>query len=245
MKRIILFLIFSILYINTYAQKKEYYDNGKLKAIGEYENGNRNGEWKTYYENGQLKTIGKYTNISLGDYTNDCVDAINGAASYFKKKMAGVTDKGFSRLEYDFDGKRDSSRYFYSGQSVKTAKLAVAEYGEYPVLINQNYDSNRQLNGIDILIFQNYKDLVFIIEPIVKQACSGSYRVKLSGEDLFSNEVLYTRDKESAYDLSVKMRTVFIYKLEWKNVKIGEWKHYDENGNLVKTENYLKGIQQK
>ena len=242
MKKTILLLTLIFLVKLSYAQdQKEYYDNGELKSIGKYNSdGKKIGEWKTFHENGQLKTIGKYANIYVGEYTNDCEEKIQGAAKYYKKEMEGITGKGYARVEYDFEEMRLSNTYNYVGLSVDTAKLAVAEYGDFPVLINQKYDSNGQLNGVDVLIFKSYRDLVFIIEPLVQEACKGTYEIQMAGDDIFLNETLYTRDKKTAYDLdSVNMKTVFIYKLEWNNVKNGEWKHYDENGSLVKTENYL------
>ncbi|PQJ77549.1 toxin-antitoxin system YwqK family antitoxin [Polaribacter glomeratus] len=45
---------------NITQQHKEYYENGQLKKIGNFENVNKTGEWKYYYENGQLSDIGIY-----------------------------------------------------------------------------------------------------------------------------------------------------------------------------------------
>ncbi|MFN5317501.1 MAG: toxin-antitoxin system YwqK family antitoxin, partial [Bacteroidia bacterium] len=39
-----------------------YYENGQLKSIGKYVNGNAEGEFKWYHENGQLEEIKKYVN---------------------------------------------------------------------------------------------------------------------------------------------------------------------------------------
>jgi antitoxin component YwqK of YwqJK toxin-antitoxin module len=65
MKKVFLFLIivFSIKFLNA-QERKEYYDNGNLKNIGQREvtNGNPIGEWKYYYESGKLSAIGKYEN---------------------------------------------------------------------------------------------------------------------------------------------------------------------------------------
>ena len=40
-----------------------YYDNGKLKNIGEYSSDLRSGKWKSYHNNGHLAEKGKYNNI--------------------------------------------------------------------------------------------------------------------------------------------------------------------------------------
>jgi len=39
---------------------KEYFNDGKIKAIGSYTDNLREGLWKYYYKNGQLEEIGKY-----------------------------------------------------------------------------------------------------------------------------------------------------------------------------------------
>ena len=39
-----------------------YHNNGNVEIIGNYKNGEREGEWKDYYENGSLWKIGNYKN---------------------------------------------------------------------------------------------------------------------------------------------------------------------------------------
>ena len=49
---------------------KFYRENGKLEAIENYKNGKKEGEWKVYYENGKLDRIGNYKNGNLGSKEN-------------------------------------------------------------------------------------------------------------------------------------------------------------------------------
>ena len=42
--------------------EKHYYDNGKLKMEGNFENGKRTGIWKAYFNNGQLQSEGVFEN---------------------------------------------------------------------------------------------------------------------------------------------------------------------------------------
>ena len=60
MKKIILFLAVVLFTTIANAQEyKEYYDNGNLKVIGNYDvNKKQTGVWKYYYENGQLGIVG-------------------------------------------------------------------------------------------------------------------------------------------------------------------------------------------
>ena len=37
-----------------------YHNNGNVEIIGNYKNGEREGEWKDYYENGKLAIISNY-----------------------------------------------------------------------------------------------------------------------------------------------------------------------------------------
>jgi len=61
MKKIFLFISLSLLINIAIAQEDTiYYDNGKLKAVGQRENGKATGEWEEYYETGQLKNVGVY-----------------------------------------------------------------------------------------------------------------------------------------------------------------------------------------
>lgn len=39
-----------------------YYENGNIKAEGEYDNGEKNGMWRYYYENRKLKITESYFN---------------------------------------------------------------------------------------------------------------------------------------------------------------------------------------
>jgi antitoxin component YwqK of YwqJK toxin-antitoxin module len=48
---LIIFLLVSALSISQNVEK-QYFDNGKIKSIGNKINGKRTGEWKYYQENG-------------------------------------------------------------------------------------------------------------------------------------------------------------------------------------------------
>jgi hypothetical protein len=65
MKKSILIVI-SILFtflLSAQTEHKEYYDNGNLDIKGYFDgNNNKIGEWKFYYENGKLLAVGKYEN---------------------------------------------------------------------------------------------------------------------------------------------------------------------------------------
>ena len=61
-KFLILLLLISI---NAFAEKKyhkSYYENGKIKAEGWYENNKKVDYWKFYYSNGNIEKEGHFSN---------------------------------------------------------------------------------------------------------------------------------------------------------------------------------------
>lgn len=64
MRKAYLVLLINFLVFNTFAQNieyKEYFDDGTLKVEGfKDKNGKETGEWKMYYDNGKIKEIGNY-----------------------------------------------------------------------------------------------------------------------------------------------------------------------------------------
>jgi len=60
-KKIIVLVIFSMLSMYTYAQEKRvYWDNGNLKSVSNYKDGEKEGMWETYYEDGRQEGYGRY-----------------------------------------------------------------------------------------------------------------------------------------------------------------------------------------
>ena len=144
MKKTILLLIFSILVINTYAQKKVYYDNGNLKQIGQYDtNGKATGVWKFYYEDvdGQLKDIGKY---EKGSATGEWKSYYNGGEFLANGKY----EKGKRTGEWKFyyvDGKLLGIDNYENGIKNGQSK----KYGEYEKGLVEvgNYEDGKK-NGV-------------------------------------------------------------------------------------------------
>jgi len=46
---------------NRHGTWKDFYDDGSLKAIGNYDNGKQTGEWKFYYQGGKIEQTGKFS----------------------------------------------------------------------------------------------------------------------------------------------------------------------------------------
>jgi hypothetical protein len=152
---------------------------------------------------------------SAFSFSQECEDTVLGAVKYYKSKMEGITDQGYSYVEYDFEDMKMSSKYNYSGLRVLTAKLALSEYESVPTLINQKYNNEGKLNGIDVLQFKAYWDLVFVIEPMVQEACAGQYEIDDAGEGKFSNIKLFSNNTENQYELeNVKIKMLYVREIQ-------------------------------
>jgi antitoxin component YwqK of YwqJK toxin-antitoxin module len=83
---ILFFSCFIFIAQQSFAQqvKKDYWDNGKVKSEGAYNNASMKvGKWKYYYQNGQLEVI--------GDYTGNKIDK---TIEVFKSSKTSALDDG-------------------------------------------------------------------------------------------------------------------------------------------------------
>lgn len=92
---------------------KEYYDNGRIKAEGNYEKDKRVGEWKFYHGNGKLEQIGSYNED--GKYTGEW-KWFNQNGSLLRKESFrdGLADGLMT--EYDVDGNVIAEGKYIEGQ---------------------------------------------------------------------------------------------------------------------------------
>jgi hypothetical protein len=148
-------------------------------------------------------------------FTQECEDTVVGAVEYYKSKMEGMTNKGYSYLEYNYEGMEESNTFNHTGFEIGFAWLALSKYGNAPTLIDKKYNEIGNLNGVDIITFNTYRDIVFVIEPVVKEACAGQYKVRNAGEGSFSNEKFYSNNTEVEYELeSVKLNVLYISEIQ-------------------------------
>ena len=148
-------------------------------------------------------------------FTQECEDSVVGAVEYYKSKMEGITNTGYLYLEYNYEGMEESNKFNYTGLKVGTAKLALSEYGHAPTLINQKYNEKGNLNSLDIIVFNTYWDIVFVIDSEVTEACAGQYKVRNAGEGSFSNEKIYSNNTKVQYKLeSVKLKVFYTSEIQ-------------------------------
>ncbi len=100
-KKAIIILILSALTIYTYAQeKKEYWDNGNLKSITNYSDGEKDGLWYAYYEDGGQKERGRYDSGKKGGAWREYY--FNGETKRVRQFDEGILS-GF--MAYHFNGR--------------------------------------------------------------------------------------------------------------------------------------------
>ncbi|MFD1552960.1 hypothetical protein [Putridiphycobacter roseus] len=242
MKKHILLLIpfFCIHYLNA-QMDRQYYENGNLKAIGEYQNENKIGEWKAYYQNGQLQNKGTYVPIDY--FSKRCKKDLDEAVKYYKKEMKDTIDKGYLYVEYDLDGVSIKSTLNYVGMANGTGNVAKT-YTDRPVFINQLYDGNGVFKKVNIYEYKDYEDFCLKYEPLLQKECKGQYKEIISGNELYTNEKMFDNNKTTEYIISADKQTAdmhFIWMKIDRTERDGEWEYYHENGQLYQTHFWKNG----
>src|SRR5690606_1689367 len=130
-------------------ESKGYYENGKLRVVSNFKNGKLEGQIKIYYESGQLKDILNYKNGLMegeykGYYESGSVKVVE---SYVNDEVDGKT-----RYYYE-NGKEDNRReelvtaleeYLIKGKDiVSVAEISVNECHIYIYYIDKSDDPEK------------------------------------------------------------------------------------------------------
>lgn len=105
-KLLLLLLVSSSCLFSQTFENKEYYDNGNLKAIQNYENGKLNGIQKNYHENGNLAIVGFMIDNNLdgeakGYYENGNLEKV---INWKNEKMNGEYTSYFKNGKLQSEG---------------------------------------------------------------------------------------------------------------------------------------------
>ncbi|WP_443633585.1 DUF1036 domain-containing protein [Candidatus Marifrigoribacter sp. Uisw_064] len=95
-----------------------YYENGKLKEKGAYKDDDKNGEWSFYFSNGQLEK--KYTEDNSGDYTGNYVEYYENGELRYKGEFVDVEKEG---EWYQFEDGEKYKFLYENGELVKSKKV--------------------------------------------------------------------------------------------------------------------------
>ena len=212
-------------------QYATYHDNGRVKAEGVMNNGERDGEWKIYNLQGELEKIAYFDFGELviereTDISKDIVDYHdNGRVKAEGKTFHGYRDGKWKF--YDSNGKLLKTAYYLMGEIAKEEKPYVAKefltYHDNGRVKEQGQTSENKRDG-EWKIFDSkgnlvkvvlYKDDQIVIEKNPKEikdvvTYHDNGRIKEQGQT-------YMGERD------------------------GKWKFYNSKGQLSKTIHYLVG----
>jgi antitoxin component YwqK of YwqJK toxin-antitoxin module len=213
---------------------KNYYENGQLKSIGNYESfgGEKNGGWKYYYENGQLKSEGRFLSgfrVSEWKYyhENGSLEC-NGIYEYGEIKVG-------EWIYNDDEGVIIKTELWGEGKLIETKNSSeeVEKFSEY-------YD-NRQLkvignkkNGLKIGEWKYYNEngQLKVIGTYENGTKNGEWKIYHENGEL-SVMGKYENGNQTgewkAYHKNGQLSMIGMYENGYTN---GEWKIYHENGQL-------------
>ncbi len=234
MKTRILTFLMLVNYFMFYAQTlhTKNYDNGNLREEGQLdENGKQIGEWKYYYEDGKLERVEKiegdkiysksyWQNGQLSELSNYSTDGRffgemimyydNGNLWSVKKFNDGQADGKWE--DFFLNGKLHSEEFYKNGNRIGTSKL---------------YHENGEISNIT-----KYKDGNAVES---KWYLDNGKLWKTETSNFVTNENVITSVTEWSYHLNGKIENITSYT---NGQPKGEWKYFDENGKLLKTEKY-------
>lgn len=231
MKRSLTLSLLLLLTAVSFSQvKKTYFDNGKLKSVGEYVNGEKNGTWKVYYESGQLRSIMNFENGERNGEFKSYHE--NGELS-----IIGLQEKGMNIGKwkyYDEDGDIQVIQ-----EDIKnTDSLLSKTYHKNGQLYSIEYSVNFKLSGESKYYFDN--------GTLFK---SGNYK---KGKEIGEWKYYYQNGKLrliGKYDQGKPIGTWKTYHENGTLASTGEyeggkrtgiWKNYHENQQLAMEGVYIE-----
>ncbi|MDG1398409.1 MAG: hypothetical protein P8P88_08480 [Polaribacter sp.] len=143
-----------------------------------------------------------------------CEDVVRVAVDFYKSEMQVTADEGYGyvHMTYTFDGIEMSSDFNLIGFKLKNSLLALDETGEKPVLLNHKFDSDKNLIGIDVYDFSNWRDFVLVIEPEVIKHWRGQYKLYDAADlAIISNKKIYKNNRENALEVDeINLKLLFV-----------------------------------
>lgn len=238
MNKVLVIILFCTA-ISLHAQEKStYWDNGNLKSTTNHDEiGNKTGYWKTYYENGELETSGYYDN----------------------GKKSGNWD------EYHYNGVRKKTIYYQDGLMNRTS----VNYENGNTMVTGGYDDNQQKDGIWEQFYINWRQKIRGEYAHGKKEGKWEYYTEQSDlykVENFKNGILVSKwegkHKKNAFedtvveavdaieetaveevvdaaDAVVEAAADASYGNYYGNRPNGEWKFYNQKGNVIEIGNFI------
>ncbi|HET6228346.1 MAG TPA: toxin-antitoxin system YwqK family antitoxin [Bacteroidia bacterium] len=248
MKKSILFFLFLVISIATFASQKAVVgDTNKTDASGKktgiwkeeentytyfgtYKNGRREGVWIGYHPNGLVGTVEEYKDgrkngVSIG---------IDMAGFYFKKDYyTNDTLDGPSIVFNHSNGAKVQSEIMY-----KMGKLSGLKKVYYPegTVQEEGYFINNLRNGVSKWYTQNHQ---LSIEYTYKNGnLDGIQKTYYENGNIASEGIMVNNMEEGEYTEYFQNGKVKLIGKYVHGKKEGAWKEYNEDGKVIKTENY-------
>ena len=227
---------------------KWYYENGKLKTIGNYdEEGGEIGEWKRYYKNGQLRVYTLYDSDGYAQgewkwYYEDGQIWTDGkyydGAKIGEWKWYYENGKLKRYSQYDSEGyaKDGFKRYYESGQ--------ISELGQYDVQDDETGEWKEYYENGKLKAFGKYESGCKIGDWKYYHENGGIYQICLMAKGWLMEISSCFDENNNSLDKGTLVEGNGIAKEyhkngelkasgEYKNgVKTGKWKSYHENGEI-------------
>lgn len=255
-KKFIFLFFFLISFIKSYTQiQTKYYENGQLKQIGNYYEGNKDGVWKFYYKNGNLLSFGKYKNgIQIGKwkfyYDNGFISSIRNFDFKGKKKGMWIfyyrkENVVSSKTKYRKDKKIKINNYYRNGnlrnrKIFKNNKLKTKSYYKDGVLkVSGEYLNNKQHNK---WIYYHRNGQKSAIGSFVEGYYEGKWLRFYENGIIKEHVFYYDKNKTSFYQKNYKNGNIKILGNNSENQQEdGIWKYYHRNGNIYQIRFWNKG----
>lgn len=222
-----MFVFVSFAFAQT--EHKRYYPNGKLEESGQFDaNGKAVGEWKHYYEEGNIERIEKYDGDKLF------------SQSFWKNgKKQGISTSENGR----FLGTK--TLFFDNGQIWSISNFTNGSFDG----MQKSYYSNGKLehvgfykNGIRIGKWE------YFYEDGKRSIVTVYDNDNALSTDWYRDDGTVRKKEKFEYNADAKVTEYFEEfnlkgKLEksgsfFDGAEFGTWKFYDENGKLIRTENF-------
>lgn len=132
---------------NLHGKYVSYYENGKLRLEGFYNNGNLTAPYKLYYENGNLKESATYLSLGSNDRLVKTYYENGILASEINYNFGGKDGKAIEYFEngkikysgvYEKDTAKECSYYYQLSANKIAQKIVYTEYGKSVTLFYPN-----------------------------------------------------------------------------------------------------------
>ena len=258
----ILIIILSCLAVGLQAQEeKTFWDNGNVKTTIIFdEDGEKNGRYESFYENGELKEYGSYENgEKVGTWNEYYYDGTN-------KKMTRYYDGIIYRKEIYYDNGRLMVSGGFDDQGKKDGPWK-QQYDNWQEKLEGDYSHGKKqgqwkyyTESGELFKIENYKEDVRIstwenndINSNVFESedtvIDVSHQIEQTEVEEVEEEIIeYVEVEEDAIDAVAEaagdaaevagdatVESVNYY----RNRRSGEWKFYNERGDVIEIGNYI------